>query len=468
MNLYRIRISVLVLVLLLTNTLTGLALSPNGLENNTAPQAGAGNVTVVPVAGNWNGTTNLTFPVSFSVNAAGTQWDTFKLTTQYVNGGCSVKLTTTITGQGAITNNHFSFTGSVFAFSGDFTSATTATGTYSYTNQSTGCGTFSQSGTWSASTQPTVSISGSVGVGGATLSFTDGTAQTATSQPDGSYSLIVSSNWTGTVTPTHPCYNFNPANKNYNNVTSNQTAQNYTPTFNNAPVCAVTVGVFRPTNGALYLKNSNTTGFADVQINYGLAGDYPVVGDWDGNGTATIGIYRNGSFYLRNSNTIGFADLTFPFGAPGDQPIAGDWNHDGVDTIGVYRSATGTFYLRNSNSSGNPDLIFSLGNPGDVGIAGDWNNDGFDTTGVFRPSNGALYLKNQNTTGIADIQINYGLPGDKPVTGDWDNNGTDTIGVYRSGTFYLRNSNTIGFADIVFALGVPGDMPIAGNWDGQP
>jgi hypothetical protein len=229
---------------------------------------------------------------------------------------------------------------------------------------------------------------------------------------------------------------------------------------------ADTIGVFRPTNGALYLKNSNTTGFADVQINSGIGGDYPIVGDWDGNGTATIGIYRNGSFYLRNSNTIGFAEVVFAFGMAGDQPVAGDWNHDGVDTIGVYRN--GTFFLRNSNATGNPDMIFVLGIPGDVGIAGDWNNDGFDTTGVFRPSNGALYLKNANTTGIADTQINYGIPGDKPVTGDWDNNGTDTIGVYRNGTFYLRNSNTIGFADITFALGIPGDHPIAGNWDGLP
>jgi photosystem II stability/assembly factor-like uncharacterized protein len=227
-----------------------------------------------------------------------------------------------------------------------------------------------------------------------------------------------------------------------------------------------TTGVFRPMNGALYLKNSNITGFADVQINYGLAGDYPVVGDWDGDGDATIGIYRNGSFYLRNSNTIGFADLVFAFGTPGDQPIAGDWNNDGLDTIGVFRN--GTFLLRNTNDAGAPEMIFDLGNPGDVGIAGDWDGDGMDTTGVFRPSNGALYLKNTNATGFADIQINYGLPGDKPVTGDWNNDGMDTIGIYRNGTFYLRNTNTIGFADLVFALGINGDMPIAGNWDGKP
>jgi hypothetical protein len=225
-------------------------------------------------------------------------------------------------------------------------------------------------------------------------------------------------------------------------------------------------GVFRPSNGLLYLKNSNTTGFADIAINYGLPGDYPVVGDWDGNGTATIGIYRNGSFYLRNSNTIGFADIVFSFGTPGDQPVAGDWDGNGTDTIGVYRN--GVFFLRNSNSAGAPDTSFGLGNPGDVGIAGDWNADGKDTTGVFRPSNGIIFLKNANTTGFADIALNYGIPGDKPVTGDWNNDGVDTIGVYRNGTFLLRNSNTVGFADIAFALGIPGDMPIAGNWDAKP
>jgi photosystem II stability/assembly factor-like uncharacterized protein len=229
-----------------------------------------------------------------------------------------------------------------------------------------------------------------------------------------------------------------------------------------------TTGVFRPSNGLLYLKNKNETGFADIEINYGLGGDYPVVGDWDGNGTVTIGIYRGGSFYLRNSNTLGFADLVFAFGQPGDQPIAGDWDGDGKDTIGVYRSSTGKFLLRDSNSIGVADYSFYLGNVGDVGIAGDWDGDGKDTTGVFRPSNGVIFLKNTNVSGFADVALNYGLPGDQPVTGDWNNDGKDTIGVYRNGVFYLRNSNTIGFADLVFGLGNPGDMPIAGDWDNRP
>jgi hypothetical protein len=229
-----------------------------------------------------------------------------------------------------------------------------------------------------------------------------------------------------------------------------------------------TTGVFRPNNGALYLKNANTTGYANTSINYGLPGDYPVVGDWDGNGTDTIGVYRNGVFYLRNSNTVGYGEISVTFGAAGDQPISGDWNGDGIDTIGIYRSSTISFYLRNSNVSGAPDITFKLGLPGDVGIKGDWNGDGVDTTGVFRPSNGALYLKNANTTGYADLILNYGLPGDKPITGDWNDDGIDTIGIYRNGQFWLRNSNTVGYGEIGFGLGISGDMPIAGNWDGVP
>jgi RHS repeat-associated protein len=255
---------------------------------------------------------------------------------------------------------------------------------------------------------------------------------------------------TATVTPSHT-------------LTATQTPTNAPPSGDKD-----TTGVFHPSNVTWYLKNTNATGPADIQINYGLTTDYPVMGDWDGNGTTTLGIYRNGSFYLRNSNTNGNADIVFAFGASGDQPIAGDWDGDGIDTIGVYQSSTGTFILGSSNNAGTAVQTFSFGMSGDVAIVGDWNGDGLDTTGVFRPSTGVFYLKNSNDQSPADLQFTFGAPGDQPVAGDWNNDGIDTIGVYRNGTFYLRNANSTGNADLAFALGVSGDLPIAGNWDGQP
>jgi hypothetical protein len=314
----------------------------------------------------------------------------------------------------------------------------------------------------------TYTISGNVGVAGVTLLYTDVTQQFAASDAAGNYSITVPQGWSGTITPRRAGNSFSPANRSYTSLAASQTAQNFTASVCNSCADKDTTGVFRPSNGLLFLKNLNITGFADVALNYGLPGDYPVVGDWDGDGDTTIGIYRNGSFFLRNSNTIGFAEIVFPFGSPGDQPIAGDWDNNGTDTVGVFRTATGEFFLRNTNSEGLPDASFVLGNPGDVAIAGDWDGNGSDTTGVFRPANGLIFLKNTNTTGIADVALNYGAPGDKPVVGDWDNNGTDTIGVYRGNTFYLRNSNTNGFGEIVFSLGNPGDFPIAGDWDNLP
>ena len=81
-------------------------------------------------------------------------------------------------------------------------------------------------------------ISGNTGAGGVTLTIFDGTTRTITSQSNGNYSFTNPSGWTGTVTPSHPCFNFTPANRNYNNVTSNLTGENYTPALIGGSGCA--------------------------------------------------------------------------------------------------------------------------------------------------------------------------------------------------------------------------------------
>jgi glucose/arabinose dehydrogenase/PKD repeat protein len=175
------------------------------------------------------------------------------------------------------------------------------------------------------------------------------------------------------------------------------------------------------------LRNSNNAGFPDARFQYGKVGDIPVVGDWNGDGIVTPGVFRDGYWYLRNSNTPGPPDIVFSYGNTGDVPVTGDWNHDGVDTIGVFRA--GAWNLRNSNSPGLPDVRISYGTTGDVPVVGDWNNDGVDTIGVFRA--GAWNLRNSNSPGLPDVRISYGTTGDVPVTGDWNHDGRDTIGTFR-------------------------------------
>ena len=204
----------------------------------------------------------------------------------------------------------------------------------------------------------------------------------------------------------------------------------------------------------------------------------PLAGDWDGNDTATIGLFTptTSTFALRNSNAPGAADLFFGYGPvnPDLIPLAGDWDGNGTRTAGLYDPATGSFFLRNSNSGGSADIAFTFGAAGGqlVPLTGDWNGDGVDTIGLYDPASGAFFLRNSNSAGPADAVLTFGTggPGVVPVVGDWDGNGTTTVGLYytQTSTFFLRNSNTSGVADIAFSFGSPSPLlvPVAGNWDG--
>jgi hypothetical protein len=74
---------------------------------------------------------------------------------------------------------------------------------------------------------PTFNISGNTGLGGVTLSYTNGVPMTATSALDGSYSFSVPSGWSGTVTPTLAGFHFSPDHRDYTNISANQPNQNY-------------------------------------------------------------------------------------------------------------------------------------------------------------------------------------------------------------------------------------------------
>lgn len=218
-----------------------------------------------------------------------------------------------------------------------------------------------------------------------------------------------------------------------------------------------------------HLRNSNTVGSADLEFPYGRTHNRPITGDWNGDGTDTVGVFRSETrtWYLRNSNTSGNADWEFPYGGPGYTPVVGDWDGDGIETVGVFYSAERIWYLRNSNTSGNADLEFAYGGPGYTPIVGDWNGDGIDTVGVFHNESKTWYLKNNNASGNADLEFQYGRPGDIPVVGDWNGDGIDTVGVFRSTnrTWYLKNSNEGGEADKSFQYGRSSDTPVVGDWN---
>jgi C1A family cysteine protease len=222
-------------------------------------------------------------------------------------------------------------------------------------------------------------------------------------------------------------------------------------------------GVFRPSNGDWYL-NYYKDSISHKAFHFGTIGDIPVNGDWDGDGTTDAGVFRPsvGNWYLDTTKT-GVVNTSFQFGKSGDIPVTGDWDGDGTTDAGVFRSATGTWYL-DTTKTGVVNTSFQFGKSGDIPVTGDWDGDGTTDAGVFRPSAGNWYL-DTTKTGAVNTSFQFGKYGDIPVTGDWDGDGTTDAGVFRSatGTWYL-NFHKNGISDKVFRFGIIGDNPKAGKW----
>lgn len=203
---------------------------------------------------------------------------------------------------------------------------------------------------------------------------------------------------------------------------------------------------------------------------YGVPGDTPLFGDWDGDGVATPGMYRpsNGFAYLTNTlpanGSVAVADpaLTFFYGVPQDQVFVGDWDGDGADSLGIARY--GKLFLRNQNSTGVADIEFWFGEPGDVAFGGNSDADPADEVFVYRPSTGTVYYTDNLPNGGAAVPAGSFSIGavDALTVGDWDGDNIDTVGMQIGGMVRLKNSNTTGPHDVEYAWGDASWMPVSG------
>lgn len=247
------------------------------------------------------------------------------------------------------------------------------------------------------------------------------------------------------------------------------------------------IGAYRP-SGRLFLKDVDGSGTwnppADTASTFGVTGDVPLIGDWNGDGDDEIGVYRPASrSFLLDMDGSGTwnppADITYVFGVSGDIPLVGDWNGDGDDDIGAYRPASRVFLL-DLDESGTwtpaTDQAYLMGLVGDMPLIGDWNGDGDDDIGIYRPSNRVFLLdydEGGTWTPATDLGFLMGLIGDRPLAGDWNGDGDDEIGVYRpSIRVYLLDADEGGTwtpaTDLGYSFGVNGDLPLSGDWPTTP
>jgi hypothetical protein len=173
------------------------------------------------------------------------------------------------------------------------------------------------------------------------------------------------------------------------------------------------------TNGSHAFEPSDLTEF------YGLPTDQPVVGDWQGSGRYSMGVFRQGTWVLdwNGNGSFDSGDKTCSFGQAGDVAVVGDWTGDGKSKIGVFRSGLWVLDANASCAYETSDPSFDFGGAGDVPVVGDWNGDRISDVGVTRPQGGVLdwYLDSNGTRvyDSGDEMFGFGLSTDRPVVGMW-------------------------------------------------
>ncbi|MBZ0315734.1 MAG: hypothetical protein K8L91_04885 [Anaerolineae bacterium] len=239
-----------------------------------------------------------------------------------------------------------------------------------------------------------------------------------------------------------------------------------------APAGTDGVMLVRPSNNTVYLRNN----LADPPPAYAygtftaqppapaLNGQW-VMGDWDGNGSETPGVYAsNGVFYYTNTLGTTTAWNGIWIGLFNRPPIAGRLNA-GVnhDCIGVvdsgefppYGTAFALYFTCDLTNGTAPSLTYQWlsvllpDNQGFSGpfqfIAGDYDGNAVDSIAVRRGPF-VTWTNIPPTTLLSEFPTAQyvGAPssgdGGQVVSGDWDQNGIDSFGLYyQDGLFYRRN-----------------------------
>jgi hypothetical protein len=169
------------------------------------------------------------------------------------------------------------------------------------------------------------------------------------------------------------------------------------------------VAVFRPSDTTWYIRLSSTGALRAQQ--WGQATDKPVVGDYDGDGKADVAVWRptDGTWYILRSFTNSLAGPVW--GQAGDRPVQGDYDQDGKTDLAVFRAANATWYIQRSFDA----VVYApqWGATTDTPVPADYDLDGRHDVAVFRPTTGDWFILNSSTG--STLGVNWGQAGDRPT-----------------------------------------------------
>jgi ELWxxDGT repeat protein len=249
------------------------------------------------------------------------------------------------------------------------------------------------------------------------------------------------------------------------------------------------IGVARPaSDGTMsFLTDNNGDGVfddGDASFTYGYATDTVLVGDWTGRGFDSVAVVRptasgvpSISFDTNGDRVFDAGDQVAHFGLNGDTFLVGDWNGDGRAKIGVERPAPDGTLVVTLDENGDGvfdagDSVLTFGLTNDVVFVGDWDGSGnANQLGSVRAGNDGVAVWTLQTRS-GDLVYHFGYNTDTFVVGNWTNDGKTKIGVIRTNpdgsAIWSLDTNGDGVFDAgdqVTTFGRGTDLFLVGGWN---
>ncbi len=133
--------------------------------------------------------------------------------------------------------------------------------------------------------------------------------------------------------------------------------------------------------------------------------------------------HQTGYWWTDNNNSV----ATKPWGMNGDIPVPGDYDGDGITDYAVWRGSGGGWFIIPSSTG--QAYVIALGATGMIPVPGDYDGDGKTDLAVWIPSSGEWVIVRSSDG--QTISQQWGLPGDTPIVGDFDGDGKTDYAVWR-------------------------------------